>query len=121
MLFPKSSLIWAAYYRITALIFCGVTGRAYVLHYWRLSCQLYTTQYVYEHRMGVKPGGNIACWHVLVRWALALSIMLLTAATTVAGGGGRYRRQTPGAGTKLLPVELAASKGIELVYMNTKG
>ncbi len=71
--------------------------------------------------MGVKPGGNIACWRVQVRWALALSITPLTADTTVAGGGGRYRRQTSGAGAKLLPVDLAASKGIELVYVNTKG
>ncbi len=121
MIIPKSPLIWAAYYRITALILLRVAGRAYVLHYWCLSCQLSHTQYVYEHRMGVKPGGNIALLRVQVRWALALSITPLTAAYTVAGGGGRYRRQTSGAGTEALPVELTASKGIELVYVNTKG
>lgn len=40
----------------------------------------HTTQYVYEHRMGVKPGGTLHCWRVQVRWALALSITPLTAA-----------------------------------------
>ncbi len=66
--------------------------------------------------MGVKPGGILHCWRVQVRWALALSITPLRRHTTVAGGGGRYRRQTSGEVQKLLPVELAASKGIELVY-----
>lgn len=37
----------------------------------------HTSQYVYEHRMGVKPGGNIA---LLARWGLVLSITLLTVA-----------------------------------------
>ena len=38
----------------------------------------HTTQYVYEHRMGVKPGGNIALL-ACGRWELALLIMRLTA------------------------------------------
>ncbi len=121
MIIPKSPLIWAAYYRITALILLRLAGRAYVLHYWCLSCQLSHHQYVYEHRMGVKPGGNIALLAVRVRWALALSITPLTVAYNLTGGGGRYRRQTPGAGAEAAPVDLAASKGIELVYVNTKG
>ncbi len=121
MIIPGSPLTWAAYYRITALILLRRAGRAYVLHYWRLSCQLSHHAYVYEHRMGVKPGGNIALLALQVRWALALSITPLTAAYNRAGGGGRYRRQTPGAGREAAAVELAASKGIELVYVNTKG
>ncbi len=71
--------------------------------------------------MGVKPGGNIALLACAGRWALALSITPLTAAYNRRGCGGRYRRQTPGAGTKAAAGGLAASKGIELVYMNTKG
>lgn len=40
----------------------------------------HTTQYVYEHRMGVKLAAILPCWRVLARWALALSITPLTAA-----------------------------------------
>ncbi len=40
----------------------------------------HTTQYVYEHRMGVKPAAILRYWRVQARWELALSITLLTAA-----------------------------------------
>ena len=82
----------------------------------------HTTQYVYEHRMGVKPGGNIA----LLACAGPMGIGAIDYA--INGGIQPSRVVVVDIDDKrlaqvqmLLPVELAASKGIELVYMNTKG
>ncbi len=76
--------------------------------------------------MSIAWASNLAailhCWRVQVRWALALSITPLTAAynrrgVVVVDIDDKRLAQVQ----KLLPVELAASKGIELVYVNTKG
>lgn len=72
--------------------------------------------------MGVKPGGNIA----LLACAGPMGIGAIDYAIN---GGIQPSRvvvvdiddKRPAQVQKLLPVELAASKGIELVYVNTKG
>ncbi len=123
MIIPKSPLIWAAYYRITALILlrrrwqslCAAFMRAYHANY-------HTTQYVYEHRMGVKPGGNIAllaCAGPMGIGAIDYAINggIQPSRVVVVDIDDKRLAQVQ----KLLPVDLAASKGIELVYVNTKG
>lgn len=82
----------------------------------------HTTQYVYEHRMGVKPGGNIAllaCAGPMGIGAIDYAINggIQPSRVVVVDIDDKRLTQVQ----KLLPVELAASKGIELVYMNTKG
>ncbi|HGY3859721.1 TPA: zinc-binding dehydrogenase [Enterobacter hormaechei] len=80
----------------------------------------HTTQYVYEHRMGVKPGGNIAL--------LACAGPMGIGAIDYAINGGIQPSRVVvvdinearlAQAEKLLPVELAAQKGIELIYVNT--
>ncbi|ONG11041.1 oxidoreductase [Escherichia coli] len=82
----------------------------------------HTTQYVYEHRMGVKPGGNIAllaCAGPMGIGAIDYAINggIQPSRVVVVDIDDKRLAQVE----KLLPVELAASKGIELVYVNTKG
>ena len=82
----------------------------------------HTTQYVYEHRMGVKPGGNIAllaCAGPMGIGAIDYAINggIQPSRVVVVDIDDKRLAQVQ----KLLPVELAASKGIELVYVNTKG
>jgi threonine dehydrogenase-like Zn-dependent dehydrogenase len=80
----------------------------------------HTTPYVYEHRMGIKAGGNIA----LLACAGPMGIGAIDYA--INGGIAPARivvvdiddARLAQAQT-LLPVELAASKGIELIYVNT--
>ncbi|XPE42271.1 hypothetical protein ACNKHK_18705 [Shigella flexneri] len=83
---------------------------------------LTTTQYVYEHRMGVKPGGNLHCWRVQVQIGIgAMDYAINGEHTTITGGGGRYRRQTSGAARSCCRWNWRPVKGIELVYVDTKG
>ncbi|EIU0383893.1 fructose-bisphosphatase class II [Escherichia coli] len=82
----------------------------------------HTTQYVYEHRMGVKPGGNIAllaCAGPMGIGAIDYAINggIQPSRVVVVDIDDKRLAQVQ----KLLPVDLAASKGIELVYVNTKG
>ncbi len=71
--------------------------------------------------MGVKPGGNIALLACAGPMGLALSITPLTAAYNRRGWWWSYRRQTSGAGTEAAAGGTGGRKGIELVYVNTKG
>lgn len=80
----------------------------------------HTTPYVYEHRMGIKPGGNLAL--------LACAGPMGIGAIDYAINGGIAPKRIVvvdiddarlAQAQKLLPVELAASKGIELSYINT--
>lgn len=82
----------------------------------------HTTQYVYEHRMGIKPGGNLAL--------LACAGPMGIGAIDYAINGGIQPSRIVvvdidearlAHARKLLPVELAAEKGIELIYVNTTG
>ncbi|MEN1423817.1 hypothetical protein AAIH15_32380, partial [Pseudomonas aeruginosa] len=71
---------------------------------------------------GVKPGGNIAllaCAGPMGIGAIDYAINggIQPARVVVVDIDDKRLAQVQ----KLLPVELAASKGIELVYMNTKG
>lgn len=80
----------------------------------------HTTPYVYEHQMGIKSGGDIA----LLACAGPMGIGAIDYAIN---GGIKPSRvvvvdidETRLAKAKmLLPVELAAEKGIELIYVNT--
>jgi threonine dehydrogenase-like Zn-dependent dehydrogenase len=81
----------------------------------------HTTQYVYEHRMGIKPGGNLA----LLACAGPMGIGAIDYAINGAIKPGKVvvvdideARLTQA--QKLLPVELAAKNGIELIYVNSK-
>lgn len=72
--------------------------------------------------MGVKPGGNIAllaCAGPMGIGAIDYAINggIQPSRVVVVDIDDKRLAQVQ----KLLPVELAASKGIELVYMNTKG
>ncbi|EAX7139821.1 zinc-binding dehydrogenase [Salmonella enterica] len=82
----------------------------------------HTTPYVYEHRMGVKPGGNIAL--------LACAGPMGIGAIDYAINGGIQPARVVvvdidearlAQAKKLLPVKQAAEKGIELIYVNTAG
>ncbi|MGB7800614.1 zinc-binding dehydrogenase [Buttiauxella sp.] len=81
----------------------------------------HTTQYVYEHRMGIKPGGNLAL--------LACAGPMGIGAIDYAINGNIKPRKVVvvdidetrlAQAQTLLPVELAAKNGIELVYVNSK-
>jgi len=81
----------------------------------------HTTQYVYEHRMGIKPGGNLAllaCAGPMGIGAIdyAINGNIKPAKVVVVDIDEARLEQAQ----KLLPVELAAKKGIELVYVNSK-
>lgn len=81
----------------------------------------HTTQYVYEHRMGIKPGGNLAllaCAGPMGIGAIdyAINGSIKPAKVVVVDIDEARLEQAQ----KLLPVELAAKKGIELVYVNSK-
>lgn len=81
----------------------------------------HTTQYVYEHRMGIKPGGNLAllaCAGPMGIGAIdyAINGNIKPAKVVVVDIDEARLEQAQ----KLLPVELAAKNGIELVYVNSK-
>lgn len=81
----------------------------------------HTTQYVYEHRMGIKPGGNLAllaCAGPMGIGAIdyAINGNIKPAKVVVVDIDEARLAQAQ----KLLPVELAARNGIELVYVNSK-
>ncbi|BCG08087.1 zinc-binding dehydrogenase [Buttiauxella agrestis] len=81
----------------------------------------HTTQYVYEHRMGIKPGGNLAllaCAGPMGIGAIdyAINGNIRPAKVVVVDIDEARLEQAQ----KLLPVELAAKNGIELVYVNSK-
>ncbi|EKT55368.1 zinc-binding dehydrogenase [Providencia burhodogranariea] len=80
----------------------------------------HTTPYVYEHRMGTKPQGNLAL--------LACAGPMGIGAIDYAINGGIQPKRIVvvdidetrlAQAEKLLPKELAASKGIELHYINS--
>jgi len=81
----------------------------------------HTTQYVYEHQMGIKAGGNLA----LLACAGPMGIGAIDYAIN---GDVRPARvvvvdideQRLARAEQLLPVAMAAEKGIELVYINSK-
>lgn len=82
----------------------------------------HTTPYVYEHRMGIKPGGNLAL--------LACAGPMGIGAIDYALNGDIHPSRIVvvdidetrlAQAEKLLPVEQAAAKGIELIYVNTSG
>lgn len=81
----------------------------------------HTTQYVYEHRMGIKPGGNLA----LLACAGPMGIGAIDYAINGNIKPGKVvvvdiDETRLAQAQKLLPVELAAKNGIELVYVNSK-
>ncbi|CAI1533401.1 zinc-binding dehydrogenase [Serratia proteamaculans] len=81
----------------------------------------HTTQYVYEHRMGIKPGGNLAllaCAGPMGIGAIDYAINgdIKPAKVVVVDIDEARLTQAQ----KLLPVELAAKNGIELIYVNSK-
>lgn len=81
----------------------------------------HTTQYVYEHRMGIKPGGNLA----LLACAGPMGIGAIDYAINSNIKPGKVvvvdiDEARLAQAQKLLPVELAARNGIELVYVNSK-
>ncbi|MCP2001633.1 UNVERIFIED_ORG: threonine dehydrogenase-like Zn-dependent dehydrogenase [Buttiauxella agrestis ATCC 33320] len=81
----------------------------------------HTTQYVYEHRMGIKPGGNLA----LLACAGPMGIGAIDYAINGNIKPGKVvvvdiDEARLAQAQKLLPVELAAKNGIELVYVNSK-
>ncbi|MCS2148302.1 zinc-binding dehydrogenase [Scandinavium manionii] len=80
----------------------------------------HTTPYVYEHQMGIKPGGNLAllaCAGPMGIGAIDYAIHgdIAPARIVVVDIDETRLAQAE----KLLPVALAASKGIELIYVNT--
>lgn len=80
----------------------------------------HTTQYVYEHRMGIKPGGNLAllaCAGPMGIGAIdyAINGNIKPAKVVVVDIDEARLVQAQ----KLLPVEHAAKKGIELIYVNS--
>ncbi|MEL4012785.1 zinc-binding dehydrogenase [Dryocola clanedunensis] len=82
----------------------------------------HTTQYVYEHRMGIKPGGNLAllaCAGPMGIGAIdyAINGNIKPAKVVVVDIDDARLAQAQ----KLLPVEHAARNGIELIYVNSKG
>lgn len=81
----------------------------------------HTTQYVYEHRMGIKPGGNLAllaCAGPMGIGAIdyAINGSIKPAKVVVVDIDEARLEQAQ----KLLPVSLAAQHGIELIYVNSK-
>lgn len=81
----------------------------------------HTTQYVYEHRMGIKPGGNLA----LLACAGPMGIGAIDYAINGNIKPGKVvvvdiDEARLAQAQKLLPVELAAKNGIELIYVNSK-
>lgn len=81
----------------------------------------HTTQYVYEHRMGIKAGGNLA----LLACAGPMGIGAIDYAINGDIKPGKIvvvdiDEARLAQAKKLLPVEMAASKGIELIYVNSK-
>ncbi len=81
----------------------------------------HTTQYVYEHRMGIKPGGNLAllaCAGPMGIGAIdyAINGNIKPGKVVVVDIDEARLEQAQ----KLLPVELAAKNGIELIYVNSK-
>lgn len=81
----------------------------------------HTTQYVYEHRMGIKAGGNLA----LLACAGPMGIGAIDYAINGDIKPGKIvvvdiDEARLAQAQKLLPVEMAASKGIELIYVNSK-
>ncbi|HEE9873592.1 TPA: zinc-binding dehydrogenase, partial [Citrobacter braakii] len=86
------------------------------------NANFHTTPYVYEHRMGIKPGGNIA----LLACAGPMGIGAIDYAINGSIQPSRVvvvdiDEARLAQAKKLLPVELAAEKGIELIYVNTTG
>lgn len=80
----------------------------------------HTTQYVYEHRMGIKPGGNLAllaCAGPMGIGAIdyAINGNIRPAKVVVVDIDENRLAQAK----KLLPVEYAAQNGIELIYVNS--
>ncbi|WMY75075.1 zinc-binding dehydrogenase [Buttiauxella selenatireducens] len=80
----------------------------------------HTTQYVYEHRMGIKPGGNLA----LLACAGPMGIGAIDYAINGNIKPGKVvvvdiDEARLAQAQKLLPVALAAKNGIELVYVNS--
>ncbi|MEX9254220.1 zinc-binding dehydrogenase [Pseudenterobacter timonensis] len=80
----------------------------------------HTTQYVYEHRMGIKPGGNLAllaCAGPMGIGAIdyALNGNIRPSRVVVVDIDAARLAQAE----KLLPVAQAAEKGIELIYINS--
>lgn len=81
----------------------------------------HTTQYIYEHRMGIKPGGNLA----LLACAGPMGIGAIDYAINGNIKPGKVvvvdiDEARLAQAQKLLPVALAAKNGIELVYVNSK-
>ncbi|TNV20926.1 zinc-binding dehydrogenase [Buttiauxella sp. B2] len=81
----------------------------------------HTTQYVYEHRMGIKAGGNLAllaCAGPMGMGAIdyAINGNIKPGKIVVVDIDEARLAQAQ----KLLPVEMAARKGIELIYVNSK-
>ena len=86
------------------------------------NANFHTTPYVYEHRMGIKPGGSIA----LLACAGPMGIGAIDYAINGSIQPSRVvvvdiDEARLAQAKKLLPVELAAEKGIELIYVNTFG
>ncbi|WP_058911051.1 zinc-binding dehydrogenase [Entomohabitans teleogrylli] len=82
----------------------------------------HTTPYVYEHRMGIKPGGNLA----LLACAGPMGIGAIDYAINGGVRPGRIvvvdiDEARLAQAQKLLPVAQAAEKGIELIYVNSAG
>jgi L-sorbose 1-phosphate reductase len=81
----------------------------------------HTTQYVYEHQMGIKPGGNLAllaCAGPMGIGAIDYAINgEITPSRIVVVDIDEVRLAQA---EKLLPVTLAASKGVELIYVNSR-
>ncbi|CFR14756.1 L-sorbose 1-phosphate reductase [Yersinia frederiksenii] len=80
----------------------------------------HTTQYVYEHRMGIKPGGNLAllaCAGPMGMGAIDYAIngdIKPSRVVVVDIDETRLARAE-----QLLPVKQAADQGIELIYINS--
>lgn len=80
----------------------------------------HTTPYVYEHQMGIKPGGNLAllaCAGPMgigaIDYAINGDIQPSRIVVVDIDDVRLAQAET------LLPVDLAAQKGIELIYINT--
>ena len=81
----------------------------------------HTTQYVYEHQMGIKAGGNLA----LLACAGPMGIGAIDYAINGDVKPARVvvvdiDEQRLARAEQLLPVAMAAEKGVELVYINSK-
>lgn len=122
MIIPKQAIdlgcvlpYYGSYFAAASLAepMCCIIG-AYKANY-------HTTQYVYEHRMGIKPDGNLAL--------LACAGPMGIGAIDYAINGNIKPRKVVvvdidearlAQAEKLLPAALAAKKGIELIYVNSK-